>query len=587
MASFPDPQQFLAEAYQGEVLGEALFALLAEREDAAEGVARWRHLERLERHVKARLRGELEQRGLPTDEDPARRDTGHKLAMGLSALDWEKAREAIAQSVRGDVAELRESIDAAPAEIREVADFFLGHEQALLDFLEGRGALEGRDALEGSDAVESDGALASVATEAADPVARFLAETHAPPETPIPEGIQLIPQNPVYREDPAPLHRELQRRAPVHRDRQIGGLIVSGHDVVHRIAYDLELWVDPRKAREGDPVKMFASQLDPNQEPSMLFLDDPQHKRLRNLVSGAFTPRAVKELRPLIDRVATELLDAIEADGVTEFDLIDRLAAPLPAIAIARILGVDAKQQAQFKAWSVASSEAFFNPFADDETKRKGEEARLALDECFRGEIAKRRAEPAEDLIGKLVAAESEGDRMTEGELVTMCGLLLIAGNVTTTDLIGNGMCALLAHADEQAKLRARPDLIGNAVEEMLRFDPPVQVTGRIAPCDTEIDGVPIAEGESVSVLLAAANRDPAIYPDPDRFDIERADTHHHSFGGGAHLCLGAHLARAEAQAAIGQLVARFPKLRPAERPLAWKQTPGFRGLEEYWVRID
>jgi hypothetical protein len=235
----------------------------------------------------------------------------------------------------------------------------------------------------------------------------------------------------------------------------------------------------------------------------------------------------------------------------------------------------------------VAASEAFFNPFAGEDLKRRGEEAQLALSQCFLSEIAKRRAESAADLIGKLVAAESEGDRLSEPELVTMCNLLLIAGNVTTTDLIGNGMCALLGHPDEHAKLRARPELIANAVEEMLRFDPPVHATGRIASRDIEIEGVPVAKGESLNVLLAAANRDPAVYPDPDRFDIERADTHHHSFGGGAHLCLGAHLARAEAQEAIGRLVARFPKLRSAGRPLAWKDTPGFRGLSEYWVRVD
>jgi len=565
MASPADPQQFLNEAYQGEVLGEAFFALMAEREDQPEHVARWHHVERLERHVKNRLRDELERLGMAAEPDPARIETGGELARGLSTLGWEKARSAIVESVRGDMAGMRETVDAVPADMQEIARLFLGHEEALLRFFESGGEVAGED----------------------DPVGRFLAETQAPDELPIPEGLQLMPQNPPYREDPAPLNRELQRRAPVHRDRQIGGVIVSGHDVVHRVVYDLELWADPRKGREGDPVRMFVNPEENAPEPSMLFLDDPEHKRLRNLVSRAFTPRSVAELRPVVEQVATELLDAVEAEGVAEFDLIDRLAAPLPAIAIARILGVDPNEQARFKTWSVAASEAFFNPFADDDLKRRGEEAQLALSHCFLDEIAKRRAEPADDLIGKLVAAEREGDRLSEPELVTMCNLLLVAGNVTTTDLIGNGMCALLGHPDEHAKLRERPELIANAVEEMLRFDPPVHATGRIASRDIEIEGVPVAKGESLNVLLAAANRDPAVYPDPDRFDIERADTHHHSFGGGAHLCMGAHLARAEAQEAISRLVARFPRLRPAGRPLAWKDTPGFRGLSEYWVRID
>jgi len=410
-----------------------------------------------------------------------------------------------------------------------------------------------------------------------------------PPEDglpPIPQGIALTPLDAAFQADPASVFRDLQARAPVHRDTQLGGVIVSGHDVVHRIAYDLELLVDPRKAREDDPVRIFIN-ADESREPSMLFLDDPEHKRLRNLVSRAFTPRAVGVLEPVVQQVATELLDAIADSGEPEFDLIDELAAPLPAIAIARILGVDPAEQAAFKAWSVASSEAFFNPFADEETKHRGTQALASLDACFRAEIAKRRGTPSDDLIGTLVREEREGDQLTEAELVTMCGLLLIAGNVTTTDLIGNGMRALLEHPDEHAKLRARPELVANAVEEMLRFDPPVQSTGRIAPRDMEIEGVPVRKGESISVLLAAANRDPAIYPDPDRFDVEREDTHHHSFGGGAHLCMGAHLARSEARAAIGALVSRFPKLRPAGGAPEWKRTPGFRGLAEYRVRVD
>jgi cytochrome P450 len=288
-----------------------------------------------------------------------------------------------------------------------------------------------------------------------------------------------------------------------------------------------------------------------------------------------------------VDGVAEELLDQLDADGEAEFDLIDRIAAPLPAIAIARILGVDVSDQAKFKAWSVASSEAFFNPLADEATKLAGATAQTSLDALFRSEIEKRRREPADDLIGKLVEAESEGDRLNEEELVTMCQLLLVAGNVTTTDLIGNGMRNLLESPDEHAKLRERPELVANAVEEMLRFEGPVQTTGRIAPRDMEIEGVPIRKGESISVLLAAANRDPAVYPDPDCFDITREDTHHQSFGGGAHLCLGAHLARAEARAAVSALVARYPKLRPAGREVQWKMTPGFRGLAEYWVRRD
>jgi len=554
----------LTEAFQGEVLGEAFFALLAECEDDAARLAEWRRLEHVERLVKERLAEALVARGLPAEEDPAKREQGRALARGLAGLEPARRRGLIASSLERGAEATRATVTSLPAELFELGAFYLAHAQALLDaFRAGSGGAAGDD-----------------------PVVCFLAGTGAPEPVPVPEGLQLIPQNERYREDPAAVHAELQRRAPVHRDRQLGGLIVSGHDAVRRIVYDLSWWVDPRKARAGDPVRQFLPE-DDGREPSMLFLDDPEHKRLRNLVSRSFTPRAVRELEPVVARVARELVDAIERAGEPEVDLIDALAAPLPAIAIARILGVDPARQASFKAWSVASSEAFFNPFAGEEVKRAGEAAQAALDGVFREEIDRRREAPVDDLIGRLVAAERAGDRLSESELVTLCNLLLIAGNVTTTDLIGNGVHALLGHPAEHAKLRARPELLPNAVEEMLRFDPPVQVTGRIAPRDGDIDGVPIRAGESVNVLLAAANRDPAVYPEPDRFDIERADVHHHSFGGGAHLCLGAHLARAEARAAIGELVARFPRLRASGGPLAWKQTPGFRGLAEYRVRID
>ncbi|MFP8878575.1 MAG: cytochrome P450 [Myxococcota bacterium] len=555
------PEVFLSRAYQGEVLGEALFALLAERESDSGRGSHWRLLERLERHVKNRLRGELQRLRLPIAEDSGQRDTGRSLACAISKLDWKAQCDAIARRVRDTLAESREALDSIPPEFGEITRFFIGHEEALLGFTEEYGA--------------------------ENHVAGFLEQTHAPEEPPIPEGVQLMPMDPAYLADPAMAHRLLQQRAPVHRDLQMGGIVITAHDVVRRIAYDLEFFVDPRKAREGDPIRTFFENAGVDREPSMLFLDDPEHNRLRNLVSRSFTPRATAKLQPVVDRVAEELLDQLDTDGGPEFDLLDRIAAPLPAIAIARILGVDVAEQAKFKAWSVASSEAFFNPFAGDEVREAGEKAQASLDALFRSEIEKRRREPADDLVGKLVEAEREGDRLSESELVTMCNLLLIAGNVTTTDLIGNGMRNLLEQPSEHAKLRERPELVANAVEEMLRFEGPVQATGRIAPRDMEIDGVPVRQGESISLLVAAANRDPAVYPDPDRFDITRQDTHHLSFGGGAHLCIGAHLARIEAQAAVSALVARYPRLRPAGRDVKWKTTPGFRGLAEYWVRRD
>ncbi|MDG2308661.1 MAG: cytochrome P450 [Candidatus Binatia bacterium] len=408
-------------------------------------------------------------------------------------------------------------------------------------------------------------------------------DEHDPGED-IPEGLRLLPLDPVFRERPHEVLKELREKCPVHRDRTFDRVVLSRHTDVEDVLRARNYWVDPRKSLPDDPVRRFA---DDDQEPSMLFLDAPDHQRLRNLVSRSFTPRRSEEWRPVVREVAAELLDAVDRAGEREFDLVKALAAPLPAIAIARILGVDPARQESFKAWSEASSAAFFNPFASEEAQRLGEEGYAALEECFLREIASRRETPADDLIGRLVAAEEDGDRLSEQELVTMCNLLLIAGNVTTSDLIGNGTRVLLQHPEALAQIRAAPTRITNAVEEMLRFDPPVTVSGRIASEDTEIDGVEIGARESVTTLLASANRDPAGHPDPDRFDIDRQDIRLLSFGGGAHLCLGAHLARVEAQEAIGALIARYPNLRAAESEEVWKQVPGFRGLAEFRVRID
>ena len=221
-----------------------------------------------------------------------------------------------------------------------------------------------------------------------------------------------------------------------------------------------------------------------------------------------------------------------------------------------------------------------FNPLLTPEERQRVAESGSAFNSYFGAAIAERRERPRADLITSLIQAEENGDRLTVEEIVRMCGLLLAAGNVTTTDLIGNGVLALLHNPDELRKLQDDPSLIKNAVEEMLRYDPPVSQTGRTPLEDIEVAGVKIEAGQSITPMLAAANRDPAAHPDPDRFDITRADIEHKSFGGGVHFCLGAPLARMEAQVAIGALVQRFPALRLSDTPLEWRRVPGFRGLK-------
>jgi cytochrome P450 len=199
--------------------------------------------------------------------------------------------------------------------------------------------------------------------------------------------------------------------------------------------------------------------------------------------------------------------------------------------------------------------------------------------------IALRRAQPRADLINDMVHAEEGGEHMTDQEIVTQCNLLLIAGNVTTTDLIGNGVKALLDHPQELAKLRARPELINNAIEEMLRYDSPVTNSGRNVQRELSMRGCPMHLGDSITVSLAAANHDPEANPEPQRFDIERANIQHQSFGGGKHTCLGAPLARVEAQEGISALLKRFPNLRPSARGLKYRAIPSFRGMSEYWLQ--
>lgn len=320
---------------------------------------------------------------------------------------------------------------------------------------------------------------------------------------------------------------------------------------------------------------------------SMLFMDDPDHRRLRGLVNQAFTRRATESNRPRIQAKVDRLLDAMAtADGPV--DLITSLATPFPITVIAEILGIDPADQADFKRWSDDGTLTFDPTLPPDVAERVATSV-VELHGYLAAAIKARRAAPGDDLISGLVAVQdADGTQLSDEEAISSISLLLLAGNITTTDLIGNGVLALLQHPDQLAALLADPLLITNAVEEMLRFDPPVLATDRIPTADIELGGCPIAKGEWLWPVLSSANRDPAVHPDPDRFDIGRSDIHHVSFGGGAHLCLGAPLARMEAQIAIGSLLARFPRIRLADptAPLRYKAFPGFRGLAELEVLL-
>ena len=397
----------------------------------------------------------------------------------------------------------------------------------------------------------------------------------------LPQGVALTPLDETFREDPYPVLDDLRDRAAVLEDSELKRWVYTRHDDVKAILRDGELWSDPRKANPGTFTREFLGGRE-EREPSMLLMDEPGHRRLRMLVSKPFTPAAVERWRPRTKEVVARVLDRIEGD---EFDLIAQFAGPIPTIVIAEMLGIREERHDDFKRWSDTNVKVAFNPFSSPEELAEGEAAEASLVGFFREEIARRRADLGDDLISDMIRAEEAGESLSEEEIVTQCNLLLVAGNVTTTDLIGNGVKALLDHPGELAKLRARPELIGNAVEEMLRYDSPVTNSGRIASREVDFGGCPVSQGESLSTSLAAANHDPDVYPDPHRFDIEREDVHHQSFGGGRHLCLGAHLARLEAQEAILGLLARYPRLEMSPRGHRYAAVPSFRGMTEFWVR--
>jgi cytochrome P450 len=401
----------------------------------------------------------------------------------------------------------------------------------------------------------------------------------------LPSGLQLTPLDAAFRDDPYPILARLREAVALHRDEQLQRWYVTRFEETRQLLRDKQMSSDPRNAAPNS----FSARLAANSASagvgtvgnSILFMDDPDHRRLRALVSRGFAPKAIETLRPRIRAIADQLLAGI---GPPEFDLIERFAGPLPVIVIAEMLGVDAGDREQFKQWSDTIVAAFFNPTLQAPQSAVAAQAQREMTAYFARMIAQRRVAAGADLISEMISADESGERMTDEEIITQCNLLLIAGNVTTTDLIGNGVKALLEHPQELALLRANPQLIANAVEEMLRFDSPVTQTGRTVLAETSVSGCPLQRGASITLSLAAANHDPRVNPDPERFDIQRGDIRHQSFGGGKHLCLGAHLARVEAQEAILALLARHPRLALSARGWRYRVVPSFRGLSEFWI---
>ena len=394
------------------------------------------------------------------------------------------------------------------------------------------------------------------------------------------DGVAYNPLSAGMAQDPYPFYAALRARGQVHRSRLLNAWMFTRHGDVDAIMRDhRHFGSDPRRGTLS-PRQM--AMLPPPDEFTMLFLDPPDHTRLRALVNKAFTPRAVNALEPQIRGIMGGLLDGI-GDPVG-FDLMPAVAQPLPVIVIAEMLGVPPEDREQFKTWS-AQRARLLEPSIGRREREAGAAASRAFDAYFRKIIEARRADPRDDILSALVQAEDEGERLTERETLNMLRLLLIAGNETTTNLIGNGVLALLRSPDQLRRLRDDPALIPSAVEELLRFDSPVQTDFRRVLEDCEVNGFPVRKRDNVVLLIGAANRDPGAFDDPDRLDVGRDQGPHLSFGRGIHHCLGAPLARLEGRIALEMLLERFAEIGLATYRPRFRRTIVLRGLESLPVR--
>jgi cytochrome P450 len=400
--------------------------------------------------------------------------------------------------------------------------------------------------------------------------------------------LELTPLNPLYRDDPHALLDDLRARCPAHPDSVAGTTILTRYADVRGVVNDRGMWRDPMRASEEAVMqRRFLAGVDPSlprtSTTSILMLDDPDHARVRQPLAQALYAR-VANFRPEVERIVEATLDSLPTDG-RAFDLMASFCVPIPIDVIASILGVDHGRLADFRAWSEGVIQSL-NPLRSEAQTQAMTAAAEALNAYFTAELADRRRAPRDDLLSDMVLLQANGADLSDDELRINLQALLVGGNLTTTDLIGNAVRLLLTHPAELAKLKADVGIVNAVVEEVLRFDPPVDATGRVASQALEIAGCPLNAGQAITPHLRAANRDPDVFEEPHRFDVSRKHRPHVAFGGGAHICIGAPLARLEAQVALAKLFERLPDLRLADpdAPPQWRALPFFRGLERLEV---
>ena len=372
------------------------------------------------------------------------------------------------------------------------------------------------------------------------------------------------------RSNPYEIYELLREKDPVHRMRLISAWTLTEYEDAQTVL------LDHRRFSSGDNKLEYAPYR------TMLDLDPPDHTRLRSLVSKAFTPRTVSELGPRIQQIVGELLDEVAEKD--RFDLISDFAFPLPVIVIAEMLGIPAQDRDRFNVWSNDIALAV-EPILSKEEISRLERSSDELVEYFEAIIELRRKDPQNDMLSALLAAEDEGDRLSHDELLGTLMLLLVAGNETTRSLIGNGMLALLKNPGQLQRLREDSELLDTAIDEMLRYDSPVQFIIRVVLEDMEFRGKRLRAGQRVMILVGAANRDPKVFAKPNVLDISREEKSHLSFGRGIHYCLGSPLALLESRIAFAGLLERFPSIRLLAEPV-YRDQMVLRGVESLWIEV-
>ncbi|MCC4113938.1 cytochrome P450 [Aromatoleum toluclasticum] len=392
-----------------------------------------------------------------------------------------------------------------------------------------------------------------------------------------------------FLQDPYPAYQALRERGSVHWSEEFfqGAWLLTDHADVERVLRDPRFsaartggWVkriDGIDPRDGDPrgyaefrtfQRLFAR--------AMIFVDGPDHGRLRQVLAAGFHPQVIRGFSTTIERLVVELLDTL--DG-RDFDFIEAFARPLPSRVIALLMGIDLADEKDFIAWSDDLVAFIGAPKPSVEQVRAAEHSLVALIHYFQALLPARRKMPRDDLVSRLVIAEAEGKIRTDAELLVQCAMLLLAGHETTRNLLGNGLHALLSHPSEWARLREQPDLMPSALREALRYSSPVQYTGRRVVSDLQLHGHTLRRGDLVIALIGAANRDPTRYTQPDVFDISRHEGSHLAFGSGPHVCIGAGLSLLEAELAFSHLMRYWPTMHASIEQARWNGNAAFRGL--------